>query len=340
MKRPFVFFPAIDYTSLYQRPQHLASLLVKRGFPVYFRNVGQVGGREPIVIDGVNTYHDWDRRPTEIDDDAIYIIYYPSFTGYRHWDKNEFVIYDCVDDFPDFEPYQEHACNAADLIVYTNDKIKESIGKLDLIREDKPFLRLTNGVGSGFGDNVEIADEMKHIKNRYTKVLGFVGAMHYSWVDVDLLHRLANEHPEWAIVIIGSTYAWDFRMSQAPSNLIRLGTKKYEELASYYRGCDVGLISFLDNQISQGSDPIKLYEYAACEVPVVSRDLIYCKDIGQPVCYKYTNYDECVVQIKKALDDNCQDNKALRRYFASGNTWEKRVDKLLEKISELTWLEN
>jgi glycosyltransferase involved in cell wall biosynthesis len=316
----------------------MASTLVKKGYDVYFRGVGQVSGREPLIIDGVHVYQDWNKRPKGIDDDAIYIINYPSFSGYYNWDNNKFLIYDCVDDFPDFQPYQEDACRKANLIVHTTNGIKNDIQNL-INDENKQYIKIPNGVNSDFGNNSKIASELISIKGKYDVVIGFVGAMHYSWVDIDILHKIVNEHPSWAVVIVGSTYTWDFAQSKAPSNLIRLGIKEYKDLATYYNGFDIGIIPFLDNQISQGANPIKLYEYASCGIPMVSRNLSFCEGIEQPILYSYNNYEECINQIYAALKGNVLDGIDKRRKFVEENTWEKRVNTLLDELSELTYLE-
>jgi glycosyltransferase involved in cell wall biosynthesis len=337
LKRNIIFFPAIDYQSLYQRPQHMASTLVKKGYDVYFRGVGQVSGREPLMIDGVHVYQDWDRRPKGIDDDAIFIINYPSFAGYYNWSENQFLIYDCVDDFPDFALYQEDACRKSNLIVHTTDGIKKDIQ--DLINDDnKQYLKIPNGVNSDYGRNSGLANELISIRSKYDVVIGFVGAMHYSWVDIEILHKIASGNPTWAIVIVGSTYTWNFTDSKAPSNLIRLGVKEYKDLATYYNGFDIGIIPFLDNQIAQGANPIKLYEYAACGIPVVSRNLSFCEGIESPILYTYNTYEECINQIYKAKS-NTLDGRIKRMQFAEENTWENRVDTLLNELCDLTHLE-
>lgn len=338
MKRPFVFYPAIDYQSLYQRPQHIASRLVKRGHDVYFRNVGQVGGREPIIIDGVNIYQDWDRRPLEIDDKSIYIVNYPSFMGFRNWDDSTFVIYDCVDDFPDFEPYQKQACESANLILHTTSGIKDDIDKL-INDEKKEYFKLPNGCDSMFFDNTIVAKQMKDLKVKYEKVLLFSGAMYFSWVDVEMMYNIARHNPKWAVVIIGDTYTWDFNVTNAPNNILRFGRKEYSELYTYYNGADIGLIPFLDNQISQGADPIKLYEYSACGIPVISKNLSFSTNIPEPICYNYNTTEECISQINKAFLENNADSVSKRKDFAFENTWENRVDQLLTKLSTLTELE-
>lgn len=335
-KRPFIIFSAIDYQFLYQRPQHIASGLVKRGYDVYFRNVGQVSGREPVVIDGVNIYQDWDKRPAGIDDDAIFIIYHPAFSGYHLWNDRNFLIYDCVDDFPDFHQYQEQACNFSNLIVYTVNTIRDNLSKLV---SNKHFLKLSNGTDVDLNCDREIADEMKNLKKRYNRIIGFLGAMHYTWVDIDLLYKIAKDNPRCAVVVVGNTYTWNFNNPKAPPNLKVLGIKPYKDIGSYYNGFDIGLIPFLDNQISQSADPIKMYEYASCGIPVVSKNLPFTNNVDEPVCYTYNTYTECISQIQKAINENNKDNIEKRKDFIKNHTWDQKVDKLLSTLNKLTRLE-
>jgi hypothetical protein len=325
---------AIDYQSLYQRPQHIASGLVKRGFPVYFRNVGQVGGREPVVIEGVNIYQDWDKRPEGIDNNSIYIIYYPAYAQYYNWNDRTFLIYDCVDDFPDMNQYEDYASRVSNLIVCTT---KNLLDKFKSYNKEKVII--SNGVD--INDlPVDVNTEISSLKTKYDKVIGFVGALHFSWVDINLLYKVAELNPNWAVVIVGHSYTWNFNNPKAPDNLIRLGTKPYNELKNYYAEFDIGIIPFLDNQISRGSNPIKLYEYASFGIPIVGTDIF--SDIGEPILYSYPagNYNECIRFINKAIDENNKNNVQQRINFAKDNSWDKKIDLLLDKISTMTYLEN
>ena len=151
------------------------------------------------------------------------------------------------------------------------------------------------------------------------------------------MYNIARHNPKWCVLIIGHTYTWEFK--NCPSNVIRIGTVDYNKLSFYYNQLDVGIIPFLNNQIGNGADPIKLYEYFSCGIPVVTRNLSFCNNLEEPLCYKYNTESECIEQITKAMNENNDENTDKRKNYANQNTWEIKLDNLLKELEILTYLE-
>jgi GT2 family glycosyltransferase/glycosyltransferase involved in cell wall biosynthesis len=99
--------------------------------------------------------------------------------------------------------------------------------------------------------------------------IGFFGALDDFLVDFDLLERIAAELPEVSLVLIGdSTHPME-RFDKYP-NVYWLGFRSYETIPAYGSGFDVAIMPWLDNQWIHHSNPIKLKEYLALGLPVVS----------------------------------------------------------------------
>lgn len=329
--------PAIDWHYLWHRPQQLMMRLAGLGHEVHFRNPRQTpGAAVEEATPRLWVYRDFDKLPPEVAQDAIYFIYFPAYASWITPDKKRFIIYDCIDDDPAFAPYEEEMLKRADLVICVSEALRRKFAN----REGR-FVLLPNGVDPAHYQNsgARIPEELQRLKNGRT-VIGFTGAFYSGWVDMELIYKLAQTRPEWQIVIVGESYRWDF--SGAPPNLIYLGSRPYQTLPGYVRRFDIGLIPFLDNRIARGADPVKLYEYLAAGVPVVSRNLPFVDGIGPPLVYSYNNFAQCLGAIEQALRDSRirgSENRKLRLNFAKAHTWDKTVNRLVRELSSLTWLE-
>ncbi|MBB2933716.1 GT2 family glycosyltransferase [Amycolatopsis bartoniae] len=101
--------------------------------------------------------------------------------------------------------------------------------------------------------------------------LGFFGALDDFLVDFDLLEHVAKELPDCSLVLIGDATHDMTRFERYP-NVHWLGFRPYATIPSYGSGFDVALMPWLDNEWIRHSNPIKLKEYLALGLPVVSTD--------------------------------------------------------------------
>ncbi|MFI6455612.1 glycosyltransferase [Streptosporangium amethystogenes] len=101
--------------------------------------------------------------------------------------------------------------------------------------------------------------------------VGFFGALDDYLVDFDLLERIAVELPDVSLVLIGDATVPMERLTRHP-NVHWLGFRPYESIPGYGSGFDVAIMPWLDNPWIKHSNPIKLKEYLALGLPVVSTD--------------------------------------------------------------------
>ncbi|MGV9302136.1 glycosyltransferase [Nonomuraea sp. NPDC003727] len=101
--------------------------------------------------------------------------------------------------------------------------------------------------------------------------VGFFGALDDFVVDFDLLERVALELPEVSLVLIGDANGPIERLTRHP-NVHWLGFRPYELIPAYGSAFDVALMPWLDNDWIRHANPIKLKEYLALGLPVVSTD--------------------------------------------------------------------
>jgi glycosyltransferase involved in cell wall biosynthesis len=102
-------------------------------------------------------------------------------------------------------------------------------------------------------------------------VVGFFGLIS-DWVDLALLRALAVARPAWSFAFLGQATV-DLRPLQGLPNVHVFGRRPYSALPEYCRGFDVGLIPFRVNALTLRVNPLKLREYLAAGLPVVSTPL-------------------------------------------------------------------
>lgn len=145
----------------------------------------------------------------------------------------------------------------------------------------RPVLMLPNGA------DVEELDQIDDSLWRPQKngpTVGFVGAFEY-WVNFELVLQTAKLLPTVTFLLVGSGR----RMSDVKrkiaeldlDNVVLTGAKPYREAMSYVAGMDVCLLPFTNDSVSDGSCPLKLFEYSALRKPIVSTHTREVERIGQ-----------------------------------------------------------
>lgn len=164
--------------------------------------------------------------------------------------------------------------------------------------------------------------------------LGYVGALSDFKVDFDLLARVADDRPDWHLVLIGEERAGQsdagLRMLAQRPNVHLLGWRPYDDLPRYLSGFDVALLPQLINDYTRAMFPMKFFEYLAAGLPVVSTPLDAIRDFG-PICSIAPDSRSFAEAIQKQLSDR-QPPLRLDDPVLTENSWDVRLDKMLEII--------
>lgn len=206
----------------------------------------------------------------------------------------------------------------ADLIFVTSrELLKEKNGR------KSPARLLPHGVDfNHFHSAVEtpkgIPPELEHLSR---PLLGFYGTL-APWVDAGLLRQLSRAFPQGSIVLIGPVWI-DFPLLDLP-NVHWIGPRSYQDLPTYAAHFDVGLIPFRQNSLTAYVNPLKLLEYLALGLPVVSTPLPDLLPFADLVSVGATA-DEFIDQVKIALEDRAPERRLKRFAAAAGESWDARV---------------
>ena len=180
------------------------------------------------------------------------------------------VLYDCMDDFPGFHKKSQRITEDEDHIIQRADLVFAASKKLyDKVAARSRDVRLApNGVDLDcFRHTYESRIRPADLPDGET-LIGYHGTIG-DWVDLRLITTTAKIRPDWRFVLIGPWTASD-SMRSMPDNVYYLGSKPQQALADYLAFFDVGIVPFTETSVAYHANPIKVYEYLAMGLPVVS----------------------------------------------------------------------
>ena len=240
----------------------------------------------------------------------------------------EKVVYYCVDDHAAFTGYdreqvlrdEEDLSRRADLVVTTSMALQQAKKGWNentvLIPHGVDYEHFARAVREPLAEPADLAD-IPHPR------LGFFGLIR-DWVNLDLLAEIARRRGEWQFVLIGDADSnVNIGQYRDVTNMHFLGRKPYGELPAYCRRLDVGLIPFKLNELTCAVNPIKLREYLAAALPVVSTPLPEVK-LYENIVHLAEGADEFETACETALETDPASRAALHQAMAS-ETWPAKV---------------
>ncbi len=157
--------------------------------------------------------------------------------------------------------------------------------------------------------------------------IGFFGAVDDYTVDLDLLVQVAESFPDASLVLVGGATCSMERLEALP-NVHWLGFRPYEQIPAYGRGFDVALMPWLRNEWITHSNPIKMKEYLALGLPVVSTDFPEVHHYRDVVAVA-TDPDDFVRLVGDALAGHETGTTESRQQRVADASWDQRADDLL-----------
>jgi glycosyltransferase involved in cell wall biosynthesis len=353
--KPDVFiWGVIDWSDRLQRPQHLARGLAKAGHRVFYIAPALVKAPEPgfelepapadgtavhvvrlhlprrmsihhAVPDAADTGQlgrSWQAlRSWTGQGAAVSIVHHPSwYPLVRRLDHR--CIYDCLDlleGFPHTPPAvaaaERELLAAADGIITTSGPLHEMAR-----RHNDNVVLIRNGVEYDFFADAPTAVFRDPLGRR---VLGYFGAM-ASWLDADLLRRVALRFPQCLVLLVGQDSAGVREHLRGLPNVRLTGEVSYRELPHYLYAMDVCLLPFRLDPLTRATNPVKVYEYLAAGKPVVATALPEMAQFDGLVLVA-GDADGFLRCIEQALAQP-EPAAAPRRAFAARNTWPMRIE--------------
>lgn len=241
--------------------------------------------------------------------------------------RTKVLAYYCLDDYPAFpdtfrnmREVERELLSISDIAYFVSDTLFRA-------RPERPAASATMTQGV----NVDHFNAGRALRRRTTgkPVIGFMGWITH-WVDLELVAEVARRRPEWTFELVGSC-AVDVTPYQGIANMRFSGQRSYEELPESVAHFDVGLIPFRINDVTLGSNPLKLLEYFAMGIPVVSTPIPEVERFA-PLVRIASTADEWERAIALSLAERGPGTGLRRRSVARKHSWASIADRHLEEI--------
>jgi glycosyltransferase involved in cell wall biosynthesis len=141
---------------------------------------------------------------------------------------------------------------------------------------------------------------------------------------------LARKNPEFNFIYIGRTEI-DLSTLKTLKNIYFTGPVPYDSLPEWAAYFDAAIIPFMVNGLTISSNPIKLLEYFALGLPVVSTRIPEVEKF-KPFVYIGDGYQEFSDLINLALKNNTASSRKMLTEIANKYSWESVTEKLSQEI--------
>ena len=246
------------------------------------------------------------------------------------------LVYHCVDEYSEFSgtdksallAIERHLIEKSNCVIVCSDRLLESKRRFN----EKTFL-VTHGVDvahfrKACDPATIVPDEIKAIRR---PIVGFFGLI-ADWVDLDLVRFLADARPEWNFVLLGKVTT-DTRIVAGLPNIHLLGPKPYQDLPGYAKAFDVGILPFAINELTLNSNPLKLREYLAAGLPVVSTAIPEAEKLTGALKVGHSN-GEFLTHLDAIIQSGRTGPQISISSQMDEESWDSKVEQLSQIVSD------
>lgn len=249
----------------------------------------------------------------------------------------ECFVYYCVDEYTRFDGFdslwiadaERRQIERADLVVTTSEPLLAAKSRL---REDVVLVR--HGVDHAhFARTWRVPLAPPPELDRIPRpIFGYFGLIHH-WVDLELLGEVARRRPEYSFVVLGDARVRTH--AAVRPNVYFLGRRPYSVIPNYCAAFSAGMLLFRQNAMTRHVNPIKMFEYMAAGLPVVSTPLPEAERYPQTIRVA-AGAERFAEQCDAVLEDAGSPPRSFVSGLVERETWRSRVETLSELISRRT----
>ena len=242
------------------------------------------------------------------------------------------IIYECMDNIPFFYKdkmrriimdKEEELCRKCDKIIVSSQYLKRKIVIDYVIQEDKIEV-IENAV-----DYSIIKQEVRDLDICHPNLM-YIGTID-DWIDIDTLNEFSANNLEYKIYLVGPIKK-EIKQ-KLKYNVKLMDSIPHEMVKSYILKGDVMIIPFKTNELINGVDPVKMYEYLTFNKPVITSYWSeldkYCSN---ELVYFYNNYNEFNKKIKVAEKHR---DTHINMDFITENNWETRIKRYVSILNSI-----
>ncbi|HKG62246.1 MAG TPA: glycosyltransferase [Pyrinomonadaceae bacterium] len=245
------------------------------------------------------------------------------------------LIYYCVDEYKEFTgvsgqvmaDFENQLLRKANLSIVTSERLLQSRSKINpdavLVRHGVDFSHFRKALDEETLVPAEVRDLPRPI-------IGFFGLI-ADWVDVDLIAEVAKHFATGSVVLLGKATT-DVSILESLSNVHMLGRRSYDDLPGYCKAFDVALMPFRINELTLNANPLKVREYLAAGLPVVSTPIPEVEVLG--LCRIAEGAPATIKEIGEALLD--PGPSIARSDQVRGESWEARLDEIRSHLARVS----
>jgi glycosyltransferase involved in cell wall biosynthesis len=362
-----LFYPMTDWHTRIQRTQHLVRAFARQGFRCVYLNphLGRQFETTPLFdpdhrlshieeniyelhirLPNEPVFHD--RLLTREEEAIIYsairqvlpagapviqILSFPLWLDVARRFREEAafpIIYDCHDLLSGFQNIGREIISAeqellrqADLVLFSAQGLMNQYGA-----GLKKSILVRNAV-----DARQFQHDHRPPKTMISATIGYVGALD-SWFDIEAVREAALAYPKCRFVLAGRIEYKSIRRLAALRNVELIGETPYHRVAELLAGFQVALIPFRITPLTLMTNPIKLYEYFSCGLPVVTTPLPEAQTMGDLV-YLASTPTEFARQVGHALVEDDPGRRRRRREIALLESWDARARDISDEFQVL-----
>jgi glycosyltransferase involved in cell wall biosynthesis len=251
------------------------------------------------------------------------------------------IVYHCVDDIAaqkgvaaaPFREAEAHFAARADLVLASAPALAERMRTLN----EHVFYAPNVADTDRFATALEVGPTDPAIAALPGPRIVFTGAVVATKLDLELLEGVARARPHWSIALVGPVGAGDPRtdisaLERLP-NVHLLGARPYVGLPEVLRGADVALVPYAINDLTRSVFPMKVYEYLAAGLPVVTTPLPALAEITGVVVA--ADAPATVAAVERALAEDGPAARRARSAAVRENSWDARLEEIGSYLSSL-----
>ena len=170
-------------------------------------------------------------------------------------------------------------------------------------------------------------------------LIGFLGAVQEHKVDTDLIKYCATMLPEADFIVAGPHGLGlghsAINPSSFPKNVSFPGKIELDDAPALVATFDVAIIPYRVNGYTAGVFPMKVFEYLAAGLPVISTQLPSLVGEVEYVSIA-SDHSHFLSEVRRCINEPFSSAAAAARaQYASGFSWQRRVDEAVALIAEV-----
>lgn len=166
-----------------------------------------------------------------------------------------------------------------------------------------------------------------------SKTIGFFGLL-AEWLDWTLIIESARNNPDWNFEFIGRIQHCPPAVTGRIPNIKILPAVPYSKLPEVMSNWRIGWIPFVESELTSAVNPLKLREYLAAGLPVISTPMPSVTELGDLV-----NIVRTVTDVTDSLEDilatDSVEKRRNRRAAMQPHSWTARAQRVVDIIEQV-----